>query len=612
VIKSPRSIAAISELLRDIVSVVGLRYALYVLVVALTGLMEAVSLASIVPLLAAVGVGTGRVEQLGRPGQVVLGLLHAVGAQPSASAVGAVVVAALLASTLLFVTQSYIGARLQTSYVYRWQHRLASLIFASRWKYFQRQREGDLVNALIAETQRLGGAFYQMGLLLTGVIHSVVFLTVAATLSLPTTALIVAGGAVLFVVTRPLLHRSYRQGTGISTESAELQSLAGELVSGAKLLKATATESEAVRLLTATAERLRRHVLANAVDVQIIKGVFDFGAAAIGAGILVAGYSVLRADAGIVLVVLAIFVRLMPKLLSVQHGLQSLSFILPSVQMVRRVATEAEQETESTVASTGNALPAHLGHGPLGVALAHVQVRYGEHPALEGVSLEIPPGTCVALVGGSGGGKTTLVDAILGLVPLAGGSIRINGETLDTLPLADLRRRTGYMGQEALLFNTSIEDNIAWGRSEDDAGAVQQALELAGADGFVKKLPHLLRTVIGNRGELLSGGERQRLALARAVLGDPGLLILDEATSALDAETERAVTNAVATLRGRTTIVMIAHRLSSVRIADTICVIEQGHIVEQGTWNALLQRRGRFYELWNLQHDEGGRHRAAV
>ncbi|HEY3044884.1 MAG TPA: ABC transporter ATP-binding protein [Vicinamibacterales bacterium] len=594
------------RLLRDIISVMGSRWLLYLGLMVMTGLMEAVSLASVVPLLGALGVGTSGPQVGGRLGGIAVIVLQRLGVTPSSLAIGVVVVAALMLSTSLFLLQAYVGARLQTTYVYRWQQRLARSIFGARWGYFLQRRQGELVNALVTETQRLGSAFYQMGLLLTGIIHSILFLTIAAALSGPTTAVVMAGAAILFLVTRPLVRRSYAHGTGISHEDAALQSLAGELVSGAKLVKATATESQAVGLLRDSANRLRQHLLANAFDVQIIKGVFEFGAAVMGAVILVVSQSLLNTDAAVTIVILAIFVRLMPKLTSVQHGLQALSFTLPALEVVHAFAQDAAEQAE---AQSPALLPERLRHGPLSVRLSDVAVQYGAVEALSGVSLEIASGTCVALVGGSGAGKSTLVDAVLGLVPVSSGTISINDELLDDLPLAALRRRIGYMGQETVLYNATIRDNVLWGNQEADDRALQAAAQVAGAAGFIQKMSKGYDTTVGDRGALLAGGERQRLGLTRAVLGKPGLLILDEATSALDAETERAVTDAVATLKRTTTVLMIAHRLSSVRIADTICVMEEGRVVEHGSWQELMSRGGRFQQLWRLQHaEERGHH----
>jgi ATP-binding cassette subfamily C protein len=590
------------RLLVDIRSVVGRRYWLYLWLVALTGLMEGVSIASVVPLLAAMGIGSTGVDASGNVSRLASALVGGLGLQLTVFSLGMVVVLTLIVSSLLFLSQAYLGTSLQTTYVYSWQRRLVSGMFGARWGYFLQHRQGHLVNALVTEAQRLGGAFYQAGLLVTGVVHGVILTIIAGMLSVTTTLLVMGGGAVLFLLTRPLIQRAYRIGTGISVENAALQSAGGELISGAKLVKATATEFEARRVLCGIADRLRQHFRANAFDVQVVKTVFDFGAATIVAGILIVNHAWLTSDPSVTLVILAIFVRLMPKLTGVQQSLQGLTTSLSAVELLQQTAAQAESEAETSSAAP---LPRGLSEGPLAISLQDVDVHYGTVAAVAGVSLEIPAGSCVALVGGSGAGKSTLVDAILGLVPVSKGDVRVNDVPLDRLPLPAFRRRVGYMGQETVLYNASVRENVLWGRPARAQDELHAAIRVAGAGAFISRLPRGYDALVGDRGALLSGGERQRLGLARAALGLPGLLILDEATSALDAETEREVTDAVAAFKGRTTVIMIAHRLSSVLIADTICVMEEGRIVEQGSWDELMRRGGRLYQLWNLQHEKG-------
>lgn len=585
-------------LLADIWRVIGYPYLGYLLLLALTGVLEGLTLASVVPLLAAIGIGDPAGAQAGSLGGMAVSVLRGIGIEPNVGAIASFVLAALAVSTALFLVQAFIGARLQTRYVYRWQQRLIEGVFLARWGFFQRRRHGDIINVIVTEAPRLGGAFYQAGLLLTGILHGAIYLGLATLLSGATTMIVLVGGAMLFLLTRPLIRRAFAIGSGISRENADLQATAMEMVAGAKPLKSTATEREAISLLDAMADRLRGHLFANSFDIQVAKGIFDFGAAAMVASILFASHSLLRIDPAVTLVVLAIFVRMMPKLTGLQQSLQSLSVSLPAVAVVREMAAAAEAAAEQ--ARTG-ALPQDLASGPLPVSLRGVTVRYGEQAALDGIDLDIAAGECIALVGASGSGKSTLVDAVLGLAPVAAGNILFGSHPLSGLPLASLRRRVGYMGQDTILFNASVRRNVAWSHPSAGDEAIAQAISLAAASDFVDRLPQGIDTSVGNHGTLLSGGERQRLGLARALLGSPGLLILDEATSALDAATEVSVMRALEALKGSATIIVVAHRLSSVRIADRIFVLDQGRIVESGKWDDLQARNGRFRRLWDMQ-----------
>jgi ATP-binding cassette subfamily C protein len=598
-----RSVSGYYLVLRDIWEVHGYRYAFFLVLLTVSGFVEGISLASVVPLLSAVGIGGAAPHQQNQLGAIAVRVLAGLGMQPTIEAIVLFVLAALASSSALYLLQTYVGARLQTEYVSIWQRRLASAIFESRWSFLVRQRHGDLVNSLVTEAPRLGGAFYQTGLMITGVLHGVIYLSVASLLSGWTTLVVLTGGGVLFLLTRPLIGRAYAIGTGISEDNAELQSVAGEMVRSAKSLKATATEPEAVEMLRDITGRLRNHLFQNSYDVQLAKGIFDFGAAAMVAGILYANHTIVHIDPSTTLVILAIFVRLMPKLTGLQQSLQSISVTVPSVRGLHDLVdalSEAEEPRDE------RPLPEQFDNGAFRISFDDVSIRHGDIPVIEGLNLEIMSGECVAFVGSSGAGKTTLVDALLGLVPVSAGAVKINGVPLTELPLTSVRKRVGYMGQEAMLYNTSIRRNVLWNHPDADEAEFTLALERAAARQFVDRLPAGSETGVGNAGALVSGGERQRIALARALLGDPGLIILDEATSALDAETEAAITTALDQQKGSATIVIVAHRLASVRMADRICVLENGAIVESGSWDELYaMENGVFRRLCDLQLGSG-------
>ncbi len=220
---------------------------------------------------------------------------------------------------------------------------------------------------------------------------------------------------------------------------------------------------------------------------------------------------------------------------------------------------------------------------------------------LRGVSLHIPAGKMVALVGESGGGKSTLTKLLPRFHDPTSGSVLWDGTDLRDARVGSLRRHIALVTQETVLFNDTVRHNIAYGRLDATDAEIEEAARVAFAHDFILELPEGYDTIVGERGIFLSGGQRQRLAIARAVLADAPVLILDEATSALDAESERLVQRALANLiRDRTTIV-IAHRLSTVRRADQIVVMERGRIVETGTHTELLARGGLYRRLYELQ-----------
>jgi ATP-binding cassette subfamily C protein len=239
-----------------------------------------------------------------------------------------------------------------------------------------------------------------------------------------------------------------------------------------------------------------------------------------------------------------------------------------------------------------------VGRGTVGISLEQATFSYGEGDAvLDDVSLEIAPGEKVALVGASGGGKSTLVQALLGLYPLRSGVIRYGGVDVGDSGWDRIRDHVGVVLQHPVLFNATVRENLTMGRPIADQ-ELWHALEIAQLKGFIAEMHAGLDSMVGKNGVRLSGGQRQRLAIARMVLGRPQVVILDEATSALDSDTERRLHEAMSTfLAGRTTLI-IAHRLSAVRQADRILVFENGRIVEEGDHNSLLEQRGLYHKLY--------------
>jgi subfamily B ATP-binding cassette protein MsbA len=238
------------------------------------------------------------------------------------------------------------------------------------------------------------------------------------------------------------------------------------------------------------------------------------------------------------------------------------------------------------------------------IALSDVSFHYGGEPVLDGVSFEIRKGEVVALVGPSGSGKSTLADLVLRFYDPIAGRVTMDGRDLRALRQADYRRLFGVVSQEALLFNATIRDNIAYGREGLAAADIERAARIANAHDFITQMPDGYDTLVGDRGIRLSGGQRQRVAIARAIVASPPILVLDEATSALDSESERLVQEAIDRVIQGTTSIVIAHRLSTVLHADKIVVLGQGGVEAIGRHAELLGANETYTRLYRLQFTE--------
>jgi ATP-binding cassette subfamily B protein len=239
------------------------------------------------------------------------------------------------------------------------------------------------------------------------------------------------------------------------------------------------------------------------------------------------------------------------------------------------------------------------------VSFTQVSFSYnGDRPVLRDLDLEVAPGEVIALVGHSGAGKTTIINLLLRFYDPQEGEIRIDGINIKDVTLTSLRHQIGVVPQDTMLFSGTIAQNIAYGQTELDFNAITNAAKIANAHDFISQFPQNYHTWVGERGANLSGGQRQRLAIARAILRNPRILILDEATSALDSESEVLVQEALERAMQNRTVFIIAHRLSTVRKADTILVLEKGNIVESGNHSQLLAQGGRYAKFYAQQFQE--------
>ena len=466
-------------------------------------------------------------------------------------------------------------------------------------RFSSERSSGDLMTRLLSDAEQIQMAFgARMADFVQGILTMLLVLLYVFSLNfrLALAVLVVAPFLVVPIVAN--FRRLRRTGFSARERIGEMGSLLGETLRGHRLIKTYAMEEfEAARFgdanrryFAASRQSIRLQAL-NSPLMEILAGIglsviFIYAAGQIRAGVMTVG--------GLLSFLAAILMMYKP-LKDVTRTNIVLQVALASADRIFEVV---DAENEILERPGARELP------PFATAIAYEKVTfaYGAEPVLEKVDIVIRRGETVALVGPSGAGKTTLVNLLPRLYDPIAGRVTFDGVDLRDASLASLRRQIGLVTQDTILFDTSVRANIAYGAAAPPEERVRAAARAACADEFIERLPQGYDTSVGEGAERLSGGQRQRLAIARAIYKDAPILILDEATSQLDTESEALIARALANLmQGRTTLV-IAHRLSTVRRADRILVLDGGRIVEEGSHAALLTRRGLYRRLHDMQY----------
>jgi ABC-type multidrug transport system fused ATPase/permease subunit len=466
--------------------------------------------------------------------------------------------------------------------------------FSAKWTFFSSSEQGTVINTFLIELNRVGDAFGQLGFLVSSGSQIVIF-GLTPLIFAPQPALICAGLAALFTVPVLLLGKvNYRFGVANVRTSNAMSSVLREIFDGAKVVKGFGASEQEIDRYGRTFDAHRKAtVKAQALNGSIALVYEPLGMCALFATLLL-GTLVDVAVSELVLVLWGLK-SLMPHVGGVLAARNVMIGFLPSYEQLLRLKADAEANA------------AKVGTRPFetlidGIEFDGVTFAYpNREPILNSLSLTIPKGKIIAIVGSSGTGKSTVVDLALGLNEPTSGTIKIDGVNLSEFAPEQFRRCLGFVPQDAVLFNLSVRDNLTWAKPDASEDEILDASRRAYAMEFIDLMPKGLDTLIGDRGVRLSGGQRQRLALARAIIRKPEILVLDEATSALDTHSERLIQQAIDELAGETTIVVVAHRLSTIVNADQIYVLQHGSVVESGDFEHLMEKDGLFCSMVRSQ-----------
>jgi subfamily B ATP-binding cassette protein MsbA len=506
-------------------------------------------------------------------------------------------IAAFVLKNVFVYFSNQVVNRVETKTLKKLRDTVFAKIVEMELAYFNRNRVGTLMNYVMGEVNvvhgNIGASFIGF---LRQFLNAAFFLAVLFVISWKLTFFAFAVSGVSLWSIRVLGRKIRAQADVVQAQSGDMNSLLQEVFNGIKVVKSNAMEwREALRFNAFTDTYRRANLKVNALRGIISPFNETMGVAAIALVLWFGGKQVFAGE--ITSVELMVFAF---ALYSVMNPIKSIAENIARVQEGLSAAERLFALIDKPIAiKNGTKKIEKFEHE---IRFENVWFRYGEKPVLKGISFTVKKGEMVGLVGQSGSGKSTIVDLLLRFYDVEQGRILIDGTDIREFDIASLRRLFGVVNQEVILFNDTIAKNIAYGLpTEATPAQIEEAAKIANAHRFILEKPEQYQTLIGDRGVQLSGGQRQRISIARAMLKNPPVLIFDEATSALDNESEKIVQAAIENAMSDRTSIVIAHRLSTLKNADKIIVMEQGEIIEQGSHADLMANGGIYKRLYEMQ-----------
>ena len=562
----------------------------------LISLTQGVSLILLVPLLQLVGLNVTQ-GSLGQIAGVVSTVFTSLGLQLNIATVLIIYVAVISFIAILNRLQTLMTAEIQFQFAAHMRKQLYMAITNSNWLFLSTMKSSNFAHALTNEIERISNGTGRFLSLLSSIMILIVYIIFALKLAGIITGVIFIVGISILLVLRRMVNKSRSSGQEITTTTQDLYSSILQHLDGMKTIKSFGMQDENIRVFSNQTNKVAKNYLKMIQTYADVKLLFDVGTVIVLAIMVIILLEVIKLPTASLFLLIYLFIMMIPQFSIIQNSYQYFITMLPAYNNVIMLKEQCLENTE--VKDIGERVELNNA-----IELKNVWFSYqsDEYFSMKDLNLKIYAGKTTAIVGLSGAGKSTVADLVMGLIQPNEGEI-----TVDDIPINKnfpgyWKDQIGYVAQETFLFNETIRLNLLLAQPKANEKDIIDALKLASANEFVSKLPEGLDTVIGDRGVKFSGGERQRLALARALLRKPSLLILDEATSNLDSKNEKKILKAIDDLHGEITILIIAHRLSTIENADYIYLIDEGQILESGTWKELLKKeKGYFRDICNAQ-----------
>ena len=586
-----RSSLAALRLLRPLLAAHPLAVVLVVTLGVLASAAEGIGITLFIPLVQSI-------EPQSSPGglpSVLTGVVEAIPAERRFVVLPLLIFAAIVVKSILLYADHAVVSRMFADVGARLRSRVFDRLLTVDWGEFEHADSGTLVTLLASESWRAAQAVQLFLVILVHLCTIVVFVALLLLISWRLTIALVIGLLAVSGLVRWMSAGAAHTGRVSVQANARLGERMWETLAGMRMVRAFGAEDYERARFAAASTEVRRTFL----RLDLLTGVVGPSAEALHAALVLTIIVVALRDRGALPALLAFAVlvyRLQPQLRMFETARAALLGLLGAVRDIRAYIDAAAEQ-----GAAAPTVPATLPDLGGDLIIEHVSFHYPGDAKLvvHDVSFRIARGRVTAIVGASGAGKTTLLHLLCRFYDPSSGTIAVGDVPLARLDPAAWRRHIGFVGQDTFLFNTSVRENIAYGRREASDEEIEAAARQAHAHDFILELPAGYATVVGDRGTRLSGGQRQRIALARALVRRPDFLILDEATNALDGISEHLVRRSIQAARGSCTIVIVAHRLDAILDADHVIVLDAGRLVEEGPLAALLGREGTFRRLYS-------------